>query len=430
MRDGVPVRLIESEGRVGGKLRASEIAGRMVEEGADAFLARVPHGVELARELGLADKLISPTARKAKVWAGALKPLPEPNVLGIPLDVEDAESLLGPQAASALRADIDRTEPDPVRPDDTIGSLVRRRLGDTIHEALVDPLLGAISAGDTDQLSLAASSPQIMAAAESGPSLVGALRRQVERSDPDAPVFYSFDGGISVLVAALADQLDDHITTGVSVESIDRLPDGLRISLSSGEVVAAPAAVLACPARISARLLVDWPDAAEELAAIPLVSVAFVTLAFEAGAIDIASELSGFVVPRNDPTLSITACSFTTSKWPHLGGDVDLLRISIGHARDQVTPELPDDELLELVLGDVATSLGSEALPVASRITRWPQAFPQYEVGHIDRVARVEGELNPDGLFLAGMAYRGIGIPANIDSGRTAAVQAILHVLE
>ena len=431
-RDGMPVHLYEAADQVGGKVQSSEVAGRIVDEAADAFLARVPHGIELATELGLADQLISPTSRKAQVWAGdALTSLPEPHVLGIPLERESAEALLGAEAADALEADLARTEPDPVRDDDTIGSLVRRRLGDRIHESLVDPLIGAINAGDTDDLALSASSPQILAAANAGPSLIASLRRMKAGSDPDAPVFHSFEGGMRVLVDALADSLDGNITTGVGVSQVGELPDRrVQLTLTNGKTVSAPAVILACPAPAAAQIVADgWPDASADLAAIPLVSVTLITLAYPAGTVDVPSELSGFVVPRT-ASLKITACSYATQKWPHLGGDVELLRVSVGHGRDQVTPALPDDELVALVRADIETAIGLSAEPTDVRISRWDRAFPQYVVGHTDRLHQIEGQLNPDGVFIAGMGYRGIGIPACIDQGRSAAVEAILHVLD
>lgn len=431
-RDGMAVHLYELADQVGGKVRSSDFAGRVVDEAADAFLARVPHGIELANELGLGDQLISPTARKAQVWGNAgLAPLPEPNVLGIPLDRDAAEALLGPDAARALEVDLARTEADPVRDDDTIGSLVRRRVGDQIHEALVDPLIGAINAGDTDELSLAASSPQILAAANAGPSLITSLRQMKANSDPTAPVFHSFKGGMTVLVEALASSLHDKITTGVGVQTIDPRPDGgLRLSLTNGDVIAAPAVVLACPAPAAAELTSAWPDASEDLGAIPLVSVTLIALAYPAGTVRVPADLSGFVVPRDNGTLRITACSYATQKWSHLSGEVDLLRVSVGHGRDQQTPALPDDELLDVVRADMAAAIGLDAEPIDVRISRWQNAFPQYVVGHNERLAHIEGQLNPDGVFIAGMGYRGIGIPACIDQGRSAGVDAILHALE
>lgn len=429
--DGMPVQLFEATDRVGGKIVTSAFAGRRVDEAADAFLARVPHGTELARELGLSDQLIAPSARRAQVWTDdGLMALPEPNVLGIPLEREAAESFLGVAAADAIDTDLARVDPDPVRPDDTIGTLVRRRLGDAIHEALVDPLIGSINAGDTDDLALAASSPQILAAAQAGPSLVASLRSMRARANPDAPVFHSFEGGMGVLVDALQAALGDTIATGVAVERLEPGTDGtVVVHRADGTEAHGSAVVLAAPADAAARLTADWPDAAAALAAIPLVSVTLVALAYPAGTVDVDRNLSGFVVPRTGG-LRITACSYAHQKWPHLGGDVDVLRVSVGHRNDQATPALPDDDLLDLVRRDLRTAIGLDADPVSVRISRWEQAFPQYLVGHTERLAHIEGELNPDGVFLAGMGYRGIGIPACIDGGRSAAVDAILHVLD
>jgi oxygen-dependent protoporphyrinogen oxidase len=51
----------------------------------------------------------------------------------------------------------------------------------------------------------------------------------------------------------------------------------------------------------------------------------------------------------------------------------------------------------------------------------------QYEVGHRERVAAIERELqNPSGLFLAGNAYSGIGISDCVRTGRAAAKSALV----
>lgn len=432
-RDGVDVRLLESSDRVGGKLRTTEIGGRDVDEAADAFLARVPHATELVDELGLSDQLISPSARSAQVWTRSdgvakLSGLPQPNVLGIPLDPDAAEELLGAEAAADIRTDLARTTPDPVRDDDTIGALVRRRLGDRVHEGLVDPLLGAINAGDTDTLSIHASSPQILAAAHANPSLVAALRDQASGRKSDAPVFFSFRGGMSVLIDALEASLRPVITTNAAVSSIAPHEDSLVVTFG-GESLTASAVVLACPPDHAADLLPGWPDAVERLRSIPLVSVSLITLVYRPEDVPIDPALSGFLVPRADP-VRITACSWASSKWPHLGDDAAVLRVSVGHAGDQLTPLLDDQALITSVLADLETTAGLTAAPIATRVSRWPHAFPQYTVGHLDRVAQIEGDLNPDGIFIAGMGYRGIGIPACIDQGRNAAVQAVLRLLE
>jgi oxygen-dependent protoporphyrinogen oxidase len=48
--------------------------------------------------------------------------------------------------------------------------------------------------------------------------------------------------------------------------------------------------------------------------------------------------------------------------------------------------------------------------------------MPQYEVGHLDRVAAIETHLETlPGLALAGGAYRGVGIADCVHSGEAAA---------
>lgn len=448
-RDGVPVRLLEASDRVGGKIVTTEFLGRRVDEAADAFLARVPHGIELANELGLGDELIEPGARKAQVWTPiGLQRLPEPHALGIPLDPGAVEAMLGAEAGRAVAADLARTEPDPVRPDDTIGSLVRRRLGDRIHEVLVDPLIGSINAGDTDQLDLAASQPQILAAAQAGPSLAGSFQKLAASRRVDAPVFHAFEGGMATLTDALAEALSDIITVEADVTAIRSSglapAANLVIEVADGPNVAASAVVLATPAPVAARLVAaSFGDAANLLHQTPMASVTMVALAYPANTVGADSDLSGFVVPRSDPSLTITACSYATHKWPHLvepsepdspssaeAGPIDLLRVSVGHTGDSVTPALADSEIVRIVLDDLRTAIGLQAEPLAHRITRWPASFPQYTAGHLDRLAQAEGILNPAGVFLSGMSYRGIGIPANIDAGRSAAVSAVLFLLD
>lgn len=433
-RDGVDFVLVEAADRVGGKIVTTPFANALVDQAADAFLARVPHGTELAKELGIADRLISPTARRAQVYrpGTGLVPLPEPHVLGIPLDRDVAEQMLGADAAAALDADLARTEPDPIRPGETIGSLVRRRVGDEIHEALVDPLIGAINAGDTDLLDLVASSPQIAAAAEASPSLIAALAAQRAKRSSDAPVFHAFESGMATLVDALATQLGDRIRTGLAVQAVaPRLDRSLVVDLADGTSLHASAVICATPAPAAAEILSGWPHAAGVLGAIPMVSVTLVALAYPAATVNEADGMSGFVVPRTAADVTITACSYASTKWAHLGdeGRPDLLRVSVGHRGDQTTPALPDDELLAVVRADLKTTLDIDVAPLATRISRWPAAFPQYLAGHPDALLTAEGDLNPDGVFLAGMGYRGIGIPANIDQGRNAAVEALLFTI-
>lgn len=448
--DGVDVTLLEASDRVGGKICSSRVGDRLVDEAADAFLARVPHGVDLARRLGLEHRLVAPAARSAQIWStvkgdlsgreARLIDLPKPNVLGVPLDAGSVKPLFGNDASAAISDDLSRVALSPlhprvaVRPDDTIGSLVRRRLGDLVHESLVDPLVGSINAGDTDELSLHACSPQLLKAAETSASLVAGLAAQARSRPGSAAVFYSFHGGVQVIVDALAERLDDRIRTGSEAASVDIETQGsakqITVTTKGGKEFRAGAVVLACAANEAAKLVSDRSNVAGLLRQVPLVSVCLVTLVLPAGSIRASSEVSGFLVPRGDPEIDITACSYVTHKWPHLGEGVDIVRVSLGHARDQSTPNLGDLELIDRARADLLATAKISAEPLAARVSRWPRAFPQYLAGHLDRIAIVEDELKHDGVFLAGMSYRGIGIPSNIDQGRSAGRAALSHLLQ
>jgi oxygen-dependent protoporphyrinogen oxidase len=82
--------------------------------------------------------------------------------------------------------------------------------------------------------------------------------------------------------------------------------------------------------------------------------------------------------------------------------------------------DIDDDQLIALVLSELDAVLGLDAQPLFCRIYRWRRANPQYDVGHLDRVATIEEAL-PDGLYLTGSPYRGIGIPDCVHQGQQSA---------
>ena len=62
------------------------------------------------------------------------------------------------------------------------------------------------------------------------------------------------------------------------------------------------------------------------------------------------------------------------------------------------------------------------------RVGRWPVAVPQYTLGHGGRVADIRERLTAHrGLFVAGAAYAGVGIPDCIASGEAAADEALVY---
>ena len=184
-KTGADVVVYEAKGRAGGRILTSDLAGQPLDEGPDAFLARVPWAVELCQELGLATELVSPAQRAAFIYSrGSLRALPQPNVMGVPLDF-DALAASGIISADGVTRASQEPElaGEPLTDDESVGSLIRRRLGDELADRLVDPLIGGINASSIDDLSVKAAVPQLAEAASRGPSLVQELRRLAASSD-------------------------------------------------------------------------------------------------------------------------------------------------------------------------------------------------------------------------------------------------------
>ena len=425
------VVLLEAAPRTGGKLLTTGIdlpdgTTLHIDEGADAFLARRPEAVQLCEELGLTDELTSPTVGRAKVFVdGELRLLPARTALGVPLDVHDPEvaEVLGPDGVAELVA-ADAAAHAPLPGDVAIGPALRDRLGARAVERIVGPLLGGINAGDIEHMSLQAVAPPVAAAARAGGSLTEAAARNAVPAE--GPVFLTPRTGSQRLVDRLVEVLRDRgvkVRTSAAVTGLT--PDGARVGVAMpDEEISADAVVVATPAHAAARLVAGMsPGAADLLGTIDHVSVAFTTLVFDRQDVPGPLDAAGMLVPHSAGT-TITAASWGSVKWAHWDdGRHVVVRASVGHDGDDRGRTLADDQLVDAVRADLATTMGITAAPVAVRITRWTDGFPQYRPGHLDLVRQVGDLLRADAprVRLAGMAYDGVGIPASIGSGRRAA---------
>lgn len=426
-RQGVDVVVFERSTRLGGKLQASEVPGLdfPLDDGADAFLARVPEALELCAELGIGE-LAHPAVGRAFVFArGALRPLPSSHLLGLPTDLEDLATtgLVSAEGLERARRDLDANDPPPAG-DLSVGELVRGRLGDEICDHLVEPLLGGINAGEADLLSTAAVAPQIWSCAQAGGSLIRSAAEVRSRTVTSGdPVFATPTDGMAALPSRLGDQVRAEIRLsqdvgGLSVEGSRVLVDGEHFD----------GAIMATPADATAALLRDAaPDAARSLATIEFASVVMVTVVADASAVDHALDGSGFVVARTERT-PITACSWGSSKWRHWDdGRHVVFRVSIGHDADPVDwCSLDDATLVGTAVSGLQDTMGIEVRPVGARVGRWARSFPQYRPGHLGLVAdahRATAEAGP--IRLAGASLGGIGVPACIRQGRAAALDLV-----
>ncbi|HET8683230.1 MAG TPA: FAD-dependent oxidoreductase, partial [Micromonosporaceae bacterium] len=283
--------------------------------------------------------------------------------------------------------------------------------------------------------------------------------RRACRPPPDGPVFATVRGGLSRLVEAVARELRSgpdpvELRFGWPVRALvpagspgpagssRRRPAGRprwRLVLS-GPPTGSPAddevdgVLLALPAPRAARLLRGIDAAAavaglEALEALEYASLALVTLALPATGLP---DLSGFLVPATEG-YAVKAATFFSRKWGHLrrpDGTV-LVRASVGRHGEERLLHATDEQLVALARRELAALLGRPLpAPVATAVTRWGGALPQYPPGHVERVAGARQALREAGpLALAGAGYDGVGIPACVKSGEAAAGEVAAALL-
>jgi protoporphyrinogen/coproporphyrinogen III oxidase len=423
LRDSaVDVTLFEASDRLGGKIRTERVAGVPVDAGADWFITRQPAALELCRELGLDDRLVTPARSGTFLWTGGrlVKLIPE-QVRGVPTHPFKAMSAGLLTRAGALRAAAEALSPRPLTgPDVSVGTFVHRRFGSEVLDRLVDPLLAASRSGGADEMSLAAAAPELDAAARSNRSTLVGLRKK-RSSQETLPPFFGLEGGMSTLVEALHARLGDtKIEPAAPIRSIERTSNGYTLTTSRDARVDADAVILALPANVSSTLLSPLDDElGRKLAEIRYDPGTVVTLAFDASSLPTPPG-TGVLIPTRDRSL-LTAFAWFSEKWPHArpASGYVIVRCFVG-ADD--LPPMDDAQLVSAVTGELAEIAGVRARPVEHHVTRWERALPVYRVGHKELADSIEGRLRHlPGLLLAGAGYRGSGLPDCISDGRRAA---------
>lgn len=420
---GIEAIVLERDDRLGGRILTERRDGFVLEAGPDGFLAAKAAGRELCEELGLALVASSDARARASVlWDGRLHLLPDGLRGVVPTRIRPllTSSLLSPAGKSRLVL----AQVRPGRPqdgDESLGIHARRRFGREVWERLVEPLATGVYGGDADALSLRAAFPALATAG--GPSL------RHPAPGVGGPAFLAPEAGLDALVAALREAIGgERILTGAGASAITRVDRGYRVALDGGGAIAADAVIVAAPAHSAARLVDPLDSAlAVELGAIAHASTAVVIAAIPApiGQLDIGH---GFVVPGASGS-PVVACSVATEKWPGrapVGWTV--VRTFIGRAGYPDALTLDDEALTGLAREAWRIGLGVDDDPLFTRVIRWPDAMPQYTVGHLDRFARIAARVaTHPGLAVAGNFLRGIGIPDCILSGSEAAAVVGRH---
>jgi oxygen-dependent protoporphyrinogen oxidase len=459
--NGTPLQytIVERNARLGGKVlteTVSEPDHFIVEGGPDSFVAQKPAAIELARELGLGDQLMSSNETRRTVYVlrnGKPCPMPDGMLLIIPTRFWPfiVSPLLSP--LGKLRMGMDLLIP-PRRDDgdETLADFIRRRFGKEALDRLAEPLMAGIHSAESERQSLMATFPRFRAMEQKYGSIIRGMlaarrttndeRRKhassagtqdAKRTNASSSPFMTLRGGIGTLVDALAARQDGRVITGAGVVNIAHDPHGspaYRILLSDGEELCADAVVLTTPSYTAADLIEPLrPALAHELRQIRHVSTATITLAYRRSEIGEPLDGVGVIIPPSERR-RINACTITSTKFAHRAPDhYTLVRVFVGGSRTPESLRMDDPALVTMIREELRGILGITAEPVFYRIYRWPNSNPQYDIGHLDRVARIDA-LCPDGLYLIGSAYHGVGIPDCVKQGKDTAARILTQTAQ
>ncbi|MEZ4407122.1 MAG: protoporphyrinogen oxidase [Polyangiales bacterium] len=419
---GVDLRLtlLEASPRLGGNIVTERHDGFQIDGGPDAWVAAKPEGVALCRELGLGDEFIETIPENRRVYllnAGELTPLPEGIVLGVPTQLLPVlrTKLLSPRAKARVALDLVLPRRD-VDDDLSLGELVERRMGREVVEALTEPLLAGIYAGDAWSLSARSTFPQLIEMSKRGGLLKGAGAAAPQRSGGALPsTFVSLKRGtgsmIDALEAAIPPGVIRRSTRVTAVRRGERSP--WEVALVDGEVIEADAVVLAMPSHKTAGLIEGAaPDAARAMRAIPWSSAATVFFAWRRSEVPHPMDATGFIVPKREGR-AVLAATFVSSKWPgRVPEGMALIRAFVGGVGHEDRVSMPDDEMAVLAFDELRSILGVRAAPKWTRVYRFVETSPQPRVGHAARVAAVRAEVAKHaGLRVLGSWLDGVGIP-------------------
>ncbi len=442
----VAITLLERDARPGGKIRTDSVDGFLLEQGPDSFLSRKLAGVRLAKELGIDGRLLARTPRSVPAFvmrAHALHPLPQGFSGMVPTDLRAlSESTILSEAGKRRALQEPSIQAYPADAEPSVAQFMRGRFGGEAFDLLIEPLVSGIYAADADQLSLAATFPQLRALEQRHGSLTAALRDRrpgdaTEGPGPAAPTatrqgadpspFLSFPDGMEEIVRALVRRLDGvQVRYGAAAASVSRRGGILNV-VTADRTLEADALILATPAHEAAGLCREIaPTLSSSLAEIPFSSSAVIHLAYRRADVGHPLDGYGYLIPAVEGSL-VLGCTWSSRKWSGRAPEgTVLLRMHVGRFSRADVCGMPDADLVRICRDELAATLGLIASPILQSVHRWEKAMPQYTREHPRRLAAMERALaSCPGLFLAGSSYRGIGVPDCIDSGEVAADAAL-----
>lgn len=437
-QDGASVEyvLFESSSRLGGVLRTEKVDGCLVEAGPDSFVTEKPWAADLCRSLGLGDELIGSNDAQRKTYIltqGRLVEMPDGLMFLVPTKILPT----GLSPLFSWKTKLRMTQelfhpPRAVDHDESVAAFVERHYGSEMVDRLADPLLSGVYGGEAANLSVRAVLPRFAEMERTHGSLGRAMlaarkkmRAGTARLAP--PLFTSLKDGMQHLAESIVARLTPAcLMTNAAVDAVQPEAGGWVVSagLNSDHF---DAVIIALPALAAASVVrIASAELSAELAGIRYTSSITVGLGYDHEVRRSLPPGFGFLVPQSE-NKQLLAATFVHNKFPHRAPeDRALLRCFFAGKNAENVWALSDEQIVGIVRKELQQILGLRAEPLFARVYKWKSAMAQYGVGHLDRLDRIEKLRHKlPGLALAGNAYRGIGVPDCVRSGRDAATQLI-----
>ncbi|MCA1169654.1 FAD-dependent oxidoreductase [Rothia sp. BD8] len=438
---GLRTTVLERREHFGGVVAAHELAGLVLDSGAESFATRNDAVPALLGELGLAERIVRP--RPTGSWlhlpAGSV-PMPASGILGIPGNPLDPALTPALGRSGQYRAGLDRLLPARVGAQErTLGGLVRARMGRAVAENLVAPVTTGIHSTDPDELDADTVAPGLRAGIREHGSLA-ASAAALRAASPAGSQVAGIEGGMNQLSEALVADLTRRgvrLVDACEVLALDRDAGhgpwmAIRRQRGAGDrsALRADVVVVAADGPTAVRLLGPHlpPEAVPGLAPGPRLALA--TLVVRAPALDDAPRGTGVLVSEAARDVRAKALTHANAKWAwideRLGEYQHVLRLSYGRAGGAAGEEvrLPDGKLAALALHDAARILGvplSREDVLGADVVRWDGAMPSVPAGHRARAERFRSALaEVDGAGAVGAWLAGTGLASVVPDARRA----------
>ncbi|MCH8978562.1 MAG: protoporphyrinogen oxidase [Armatimonadetes bacterium] len=422
---GTEVVLFEASDRLGGKIETLREEGKVIEQGPDCFFTGKPAARELVSELGIENELVEPRRSQFCLYIeGSLHEVPRGLMSFTHIDPEAVRSVAFLSDDSKRAVLEEASAPESMAADESLAEFFRRRFGEGFSTMLAETLLAGTHGGDPEKLSVRALYPGYWKLEK----VHGSLSAAPKPPDEKGPMFQSFREGMQTLTDALQQSLQrTEVRLGTPVRGVGR--NG-SVTTAGGEERFDHVAVVTPSWAAVDIVSAANPRASELMAKILFADAAIVTFVIGADQVEERLQGTGFLVPKG-ALRPVTGATFSSEKWEgRCDDDTAIIRAFLGRDGWLELRDMSDDDCVRAAKVALSKALGAELVPLSSQVVRMPDALPQYQVGHVELVDRIEQALeSTPAISVCGTSYRGIGIPDCITNARKHA-QKLTNQLE